>query len=185
MSTSTKNEEYIYELLETSAFEDLTAEDQALVRAYMGEENYRLQYQLLLATQTIPNEKHATKPLVLPTSSTLTIPLYQAVLAVAAVVAFFLVIWPKSNTSIRTIYKEGPTQVSTNTIHDTIFQKVVREKVVYKTINNNNNNLTETTTEIPAPVFAPQELASEKIMSLKDDPIAQQFMAEMAMYEGR
>ena len=184
MSTSTKNEEYIYELLETSAFEDLTAEDQALVRARIGEDNYRLQYQLLQATQTIPNEKHATKTLVLPTSSTRTIPLYQAVLAVAAVVTFFLIIWPKSNTSIRTIYKEGPTQVSTNTIHDTIFQKVVREKVVYKTINN-NNNLTETTTEIPAPVFAPQELASEKIVSLKDDPIAQQFMAEMAMYEGR
>ena len=41
MSTSTKNEEYIYELLETIAFEDLTAEDQALVRAHIGEENYR------------------------------------------------------------------------------------------------------------------------------------------------
>ena len=184
MSTSTKNEEYIYELLENIAFEDLTAEDQALVRAHIGEENYRLQYQLLQATQEIPTEKHTVKSLVLPTSSTRTIPLYQAVLAVAAVVAFFLVIWPKSNTSIRTIYKEGPTQVSTNTIHDTIFQKVVREKVVYKTINN-NNNLTENTTEIPAPVFAPQELVSEKIVSLKDDPIAQQFMAEMAMYEGR
>ena len=184
MSTSTKNEEYIYELLETTAFEDLTAEDQALVRAHIGEENYRLQYRLLQATQGLPTQKYATKPLILPTSSTRTIPLYQAVLAVAAVVAFFLVIWPKSNTSIRTIYKEGPTQVSTNTIHDTIYQQVVREKVVYKTINN-NNNLTETTTEIPAPVFAPQELASEKIVSLKDDPIAQQFMAEMAMYEGR
>jgi hypothetical protein len=183
MSTSTKNEEYIYELLETSAFEDLTAKDQALVRAHIGEENYRLQHRLLQATQEIPTKKHTAKSLVLPTSSTRTIPLYQAVLAVAAVVAFFLVIWPKSNTSIRTIYKEGPTQVSTNTIHDTIFQQVVREKVVYKTIN--NNNLTETTTEIPAPVFAPQELASEKIVSLKDDPIAQQFMAEMAMYEGR
>jgi hypothetical protein len=182
MSTSTKNEEYIYELLEKSAFKDLTAEDQALVRAHIGEENYRLQYQLLQATQEIPTEKHTVKSLVLPTSSTRTIPLYQAVLAVAAVVTFFLIIWPKSNTSIRTIYKEGPTQVSTNTIHDTIYQKVVREKVVYKSI---NNNLTETTTEIPAPVFAPQELASEKIVSLKDDPIAQQFMAEMEMYEGR
>ena len=183
MSTSTKNEEYIYELLEKSAFEDLTAEDQALVRARIGEDNYRLQYRLLQATQELPTQKHTTKPLLLPTSSTRTIPLYQAVLAVAAVVTFFLIIWPKSNTSIRTIYKEGPTQVSTNTIHDTIFQQVVHEKVVYKTIN--NNNLTETTTEIPAPVFAPQELASEKIVSLKDDPIAQQFMAEMAMYEGR
>ena len=184
MSTSTKNEEYIYELFETSTFEDLTAEDQALVRAHIGEDNYRLQHRLLQATQELPTQKHTTKPLILPTSSTRTIPLYQAVLAVAAVVTFFLVIWPKSNTSIRTIYKEGPTQVSTNTIHDTIYQQVVREKVVYKTINN-NNNLTETTTEIPAPVFAPQELASEKIVSLKDDPIAQQFMAEMAMYEGR
>jgi hypothetical protein len=180
MSTSTKNEEYIYELLEKSAFEDLTTEDQALVRAHIGEDNYRLQYRLLQATQTIPTEKLAIKPLVLPNSSVRTIPLYQAVLAVAAVVTFFVMLWPKPNTSIRTIYKEGPMQVSTNTIHDTIFQKVVREKVVYKTI---NNNLTETTSEIPAPVFTPQELTSEKIVSLKDDPIAQQFMAEMAMYE--
>jgi len=182
MNTSTTHEEYIYELLEKVAFDDLTPDDQALVRAQIGEENYRLQYRLLQETKSIPSQTHHIKPLVLPTSSTRTIPLYQAVLAVAAVIAFFIVIWPTSKTSIRTIYKEGPTQFSTNTIHDTIVQKEVREKVVYKTI---NNNLTETTTEIPAPVFVQQELASEKIVSLKDDPIAQQFMAEMAMYEGR
>jgi hypothetical protein len=183
MSTSTKNEEYIYELLETSAFEDLTAEDQALVDEQLGAENYRLQYQLLQATHTLPSEHKAAQPLVLPRSTGRTIPLYQAVLAVAAVVTFFLLIWPHSETTVRTIYKVGPTQVSTNTIHDTIIKNIVQEKVIYKT--NEQHALVDATPIVPEQMYTPQELVSEKIMSLKDDPIAQQFMAEMAMYEGR
>ena len=183
MNTSNTHEEYLYELLESVAYEDLSPNDKALVDEQLGAENYRLQYQLLQATHTLNSEHKTAQPLALPKPAGRTIPLYQAVLAVAAVVTFFIMIWPHSETTVRTIYKVGPTQVSTNTIHDTIVQKIVKEKVIYKT--NEENVLVDATPIVPEQTYTPQELVSEKIMSLKDDPIAQQFMAEMAKYEMR
>ncbi len=65
-------------------------------------------------------------------------------------------------------------------------KEVVREKWIYKTSENNDAiTKVEDIITLPVSVFKQEELISEKIMSLKDDPIAQQFMAEMAMYEGR
>jgi hypothetical protein len=184
MNISKTNEDYIYDLLENYAFEELNAKDRSLIEQHLGAENYRLQQQILQASKTISSPKMAVKPLALPHRTHRTIPLYQAVLAVAAVITFFILIWPHAETSTRTIYKVGPTKFATNTVHDTIFQEVVREKWIYKTSENNGaiTKVEEITTQ-PMPIFRQEELVSEKIISLKDDPIAQQFIAEMAKYE--
>jgi hypothetical protein len=184
MNVSKTNEEYIYDLLEKYAFEELNEQDRSLVAQYLGVENYRLQHQILQASKTISSPKIAVKPLALPHRVQRTIPLYQAALAVAAVVTFFILIWPHSETNTRIIYKEGPTKFATNKVHDTVFQEVVREKWFYKTSENNGAiTKVEEITTLPVPIFKQEELVNEKIISLKDDPIAQQFIADMAKYE--
>jgi hypothetical protein len=188
MNTSTQHEERLYDLLEQKAFEALTSEEKAFVLTYLDEQSYRLQRAMLLGTQDSKHTIPTPKPLVLPRKAGKTIPMYQAVLAVASVIVFFLFFMPKKEETIRTIYKQAPVQVSTQTIHDTIVQvkEVIREKVIYKTV---NENLTQEFTQplsIIEPMLTQQETQpQEKILSLKDDPIAQRFLSEMAMYDGR
>jgi len=188
MNTSTQHEERLYDLLEQKAFEALTSEEKAFVLTHMDEQSYRLQRATLLSTQDTKHTFPTPKPLALPRKEAKTIPMYQAVLAVASVIVFFLFFMPKKEETIRTIYKQAPVQVSTQTIHDTIVQvkEVIREKVVYKTI---HQDLTQEYTQ-PLPVIEPmltqqETQPQEKILSLKDDPIAQRFLSEMAMYDRR
>ena len=188
MNTSTQHEERLYDLLEQKAFEALTSEEKIFVLTYLDEQSYRLQRAMLLGAQETKHTIPTPKPLVLPRKEGKTIPMYQAVLAVASVIVFFLFFMPKKEETIRTIYKQAPVQVSTQTIYDTIVQvkEVIREKVIYKTV---NENLTQEFTQplpIIEPMFTQQETQpQEKILSLKDDPIAQRFLSEMAMYDGR
>lgn len=188
MNTSIHHEERIYDLIEQKEFDALTSEEKAFVLTYLDEQSYRFQRALLLDAQNSTKSIPTPKPLVLPRKEGKTIPMYQAVLTVASVIVFFLFFMPKKEETIRTIYKQAPVQVSTQTIHDTILQvkEVIREKVIYKTV---NENLTQEFTQ-PLPIIEPmlthqETQPQEKILSLKDDPIAQHFISEMEMYDRR
>jgi hypothetical protein len=189
MQPTTQHEERLYELIEKVPFEELTTEERTFVLHYMDEANYRLQHQIIKQTQQMENTIPPVNTLHLPQKQARTIPLYQAVLAVASVVVFFLFFMPKKETTVQTIYKKGPAQVATKTIHDTIieFRDVIYEKIIYKPLYEDiakNDKIVEPIVE--QPITFQEEIASEeKIMSLKDDPIAQQFLNELAKFDRR
>jgi hypothetical protein len=91
----TPNEERLLDLLEQKDFGELNAKERAFVETQLSATDYALQRRLMTAAADVEYAAPEVRPLVLPTTrATRTVPLYQAIAAVAATIALFLSLWP-------------------------------------------------------------------------------------------
>ena len=88
-----KDELVFFDLLESTDFEELNERELILVGKFCSEEEYKLQRKIVVTAGEEQNTVLAA-PLVLPSQkAAIVIPLYQAILAVASVIIFFILIW--------------------------------------------------------------------------------------------
>jgi hypothetical protein len=188
----------LLEWLETKDFDQLTAAEQQLVEVHMPLSEYQLQRRIMTDAAELGVTDIAPKPFLFPQKQSTaifsrTIPMYQAVLAVAAVFIFFLWIWPKETRTglARKSDPQDTTQVrplqavfNEKIVHDTI----VRYVPVYKTVPQppepadqlkaTHFQLTSTALYLPElnptltlPELTPENLATSGT-SLKDDQLS-------------
>lgn len=121
------NEERLFDLLESRDFDQLTAEEREFATAHLPESDYRLQRKALTeAVHAFPQNRPA-RPLALPQEKATAIPLWQAMTAVAATVAVFLLLWPKQETVKSGDTKSGQQLSHTDTVIET---KYITDTVV-------------------------------------------------------
>ena len=132
------NQEKLFDLIESKDFCDLSIIEKEFVLNFLSEDDYFLQRKIILNAATIFDTNIEAKPLVLGNNSiskTKTIPLYQAILAVASVIVGFLIIWPKdSENSAKEIQiaENSTDSIREKIIHDTVLKYVVETKFVEK-----------------------------------------------------
>jgi hypothetical protein len=112
----------------------------------MTEDEFHFQRQILVEADDIFDENSDPKPLLLPTKKVtpifaIRIPLYQSILAVAATVLVFLMLWPKNQEIEQPVIRPVALQkqeIKTNFVHDTVVKYItltqIAERVVYDTI---------------------------------------------------
>lgn len=94
-----REEARLFDLIESKNWEDLTPEERSFAETQISQEEYVFQRRILAESEDLYPAETEPLPLAIPVvTSTLvareTIPLYQAVIAVAATVLIFLMIWP-------------------------------------------------------------------------------------------
>lgn len=125
----------LFDLIESTQFEDLSASDRAFVLVHMTEADYRLHGAIQSSAQGEALPIPAPLPLVLPSAKIVwykrPIPFYQVVSGAAVLLLFF---WFMRNpeASTKTVYKNGNAQ---NTVAQTqiIYDTIIREIPVYQT----------------------------------------------------
>lgn len=127
------NEERLFDLVDQKDFEQLTAEEKAFVETHFSQEEYRLQRQMIGESASLYEETPEAPPLVIPIPAAkpsfigTTIPLYQALIGIAATVALFLSIWPNepettNNSGNKPALSKTDTIIQTQIIHDTVIR---------------------------------------------------------------
>ena len=125
------NEEQLFDLLDQKDFDQLTAEEKTFVETHFSEAEYRLQRQMIGESATLYGEIPEAAPLVIPavkpSFTGRTIPLYQALIGIAATIALFLSIWPNEAESTeipvnKPALSKIDTVIQTNIIHDTVIR---------------------------------------------------------------
>ncbi len=188
----TQNEEQLFQLIEAKDYNELTAEERLLVDEQLSESEYNLQRRMISEAAKLFPESTANR-LLLPvhpskTIAVRTVPLYQAIAAVAATIALFLSLWPyqeaTSNKPVdQTQLGRIDTVIQTQIITDTIIQYIEHRNqlAVRNTI---------TTDEVADPLIQVKQirlleanaiqipelnatLIHTKGNSLKDDPTSQ------------
>jgi len=131
----------LQQLLEQKNFKELSASEKSKLKGLVSEDEYSFRRQIIVATEK-EDETLVPLPLVLPTKKGgLVIPLYQALLAVAATVLVMLLLkFPYSNLE-QTNESDQIKYVSvTDTIkeieyiYDTIYKEIEKTKVVEKKV---------------------------------------------------
>ncbi|MCT4582693.1 MAG: hypothetical protein N4A35_14850 [Flavobacteriales bacterium] len=131
----------LQQLLEQKDFSELSTAEKALVNEFLSPETYRLRRELLL---TIQEEKTTLTPLPLntpPTNTGIAIPLYQAILAIAATILVMLFLKLPYTTIINSAESQQIKYISvTDTIkeieyiYDTVYKEIEKTKVVEKKV---------------------------------------------------
>lgn len=187
-------EDRLFDLVTSSNWEELTEDEQLFVAAHMTPADYKLQRELLTASDALyPEDGYEPLPLALaPVKKTTpfflrSIPLYQAISAVAAVMLLFILLRPGSTTDVpvQPAAASGAATVQAVTeqhhVYDTVvrYVTVVREsqKTVVDTI---RKTVAFPATEaprllqaanIPTPVLTSEKLENHGA-SLKEDNTA-------------
>lgn len=121
------NEERLLELLEQKEFPELTAEERAFVETQLSAADYALQRRLITAASDLDYAIPKARPLILPTTKVVrTVPLYQAITAVAATIALFLSLWPTQ--------PETSTQARGNGARTSQTDTVIQTRVIVDTV---------------------------------------------------
>lgn len=133
------NEERLFDLLDQKDFDQLTTEEKAFVEAHFSQAEYRLQRQMIRESETLYETISETPSLVIPVGNSSfigkTIPLYQALIGIAATVALFLSIWP-DQTENTELPNNKPALSKTDTIIQT---QIIRDTIIrYKNHRNGN-----------------------------------------------
>jgi hypothetical protein len=141
-----KNSEKLFDLIESKNWNQLTAEEIQFVLLQMTKDKYHFQRQILTEADDIFEENLDAKPLMLSERKTtpiiaMRVPLYQTLLAVAATVLVFLMLWPKNpkieQPIVQPMAQQKP-EIKTNFVHDTVVKYItltqISERVVYDTI---------------------------------------------------
>lgn len=138
------DETRLFDLIESTDYADLTGNDLLFVQLHITEEDYQLQRKIILASSTLFDSTPEVHPLNLSSTEEKlskkgrTIPLYQALLAVASVAVFFLLIWPKNPTTIAgnsTVARNNPVvKIEKEIVHDTLIRYLTKVQIVEKTI---------------------------------------------------
>ncbi|MES2555841.1 MAG: hypothetical protein V4604_06810 [Bacteroidota bacterium] len=133
-------EERLFDLLDQKDFDQLTPEEQHFVETHFSQAEYRLQRQMILESGTLYEAVTEAPPLVIPSKSSFmgtTIPLYQALIGIAATIALFLSIWPNQTEKTETSGNK-PALSKTDTIIQT---KIIRDTIIrYKNYRNGNHS---------------------------------------------
>ncbi len=135
------NEWELQLLLEQKEFNELSASEKNKVEKLITEEEYSIRRQLIIATEK-ESEKLVPLPLVLPSKKTgIVIPLYQALLAIAATVLVMLFLkFPYSNIEAINGSEEIKYVSITDTIkeieyvYDTVYKEIEKAKIVEKKV---------------------------------------------------
>ncbi len=144
------DESRLFDLMESKGWEELTEEEQLFVVQQMPKQEYSLQREIMLAAseELYPDDGYEPTPLVFyETMAAQTpfmkrsIPLYQALSAVAAVIILFLLIRPGN--AVGTIVQSGETEgqaaplqasVEKEYVYDTIVRYVTKAGETHKII---------------------------------------------------
>ena len=141
-----KNSEKLFDLIESKNWNQLSDEEMQFVLLQMTEDEFHFQRQILVEADDIFDENSDPKPLLLPTKKVtpifaIRIPLYQSILAVAATVLVFLMLWPNNQEIEQPIIRpvaQQKQEIKTNFVHDTVVKYItltqIAERVVYDTI---------------------------------------------------
>jgi hypothetical protein len=141
-----KNSEKLFDLIESKNWNQLSDEEMQFVLLHITEDEFHFQRQILVEADDIFDENSDPKPLLLPTKKVtpifaIRIPLYQTILAVAATVLVFLMLWPNNQEIEQPIIRSVAQQkqeIKTNFVHDTVVKYItltqIAERVVYDTI---------------------------------------------------
>lgn len=185
-----KDETKLFDLIESKDFSELTRTEILFVKLHISMEDYNLQRRILKDSASIFENDNEPLPLLIPVNmdkrKNKTIPLYQALLAVASVCIFFFTIWPSNNQENSTgenfISSIKPDEIiQKEYIHDTIVKYVnqvkIVEKVVIDTVKElvtetkyimQDNRLLEANNSLPLPRFNQKDITTKGI-SLKED----------------
>lgn len=136
------DEEKLYDLLESKDWNALTETEKALVLRQMTAEEYSFQRRMLAeASDDLYPETEKPLPLVIPMHRKpliqRSIPLYQALAAVAAVIVFFLLIRPaqiETPVVIQSPESVQQAQTTVQTVHDTVIRYVVSSQKVQQKV---------------------------------------------------
>ncbi|HLP53532.1 MAG TPA: hypothetical protein VK151_00815 [Fluviicola sp.] len=136
------NEERLFDLLDQKDFDQLTAAEKAFVETHFSQAEYRLQRQMISESASLYETPSEAQPLVIPAKGNsfigITIPLYQALIGIAATITLFLSIWPDQDE------KTGaPNNKPALSRTDTIIQtKIIRDTVIrYKNYRNHEHTV--------------------------------------------
>lgn len=192
----TQNEERLFQLIEAKDYNQLTPEEHLFVDEHFSEADYNLQRRMISEAATLFSESTA-QPLLLPVDTSKgiavrTVPLYQAVAAVAATIALFLSLWPYQASHPNqpvdgTQLGRIDTVIQTQIITDTIIHYIEHRNQLASVRNNT------TTEEVTDPLIQVRQLRlletnaiqipelnsvqlHTKGNSLKDDPTSQSLL---------
>lgn len=186
----------LFDLIESTTFEDLSALDRAFVLAHMTEADYRLHGAIQSEAQGEEMPIPAPLPLVLPSAKVVwykrPVPLYQVVSGAAVLLLFF---WFMRNpeATTKTIYKLGNTENSlsqTQIIYDTIIREIPVYQTAIRYIHDTVKEIQyELYTQAPerelqvarelAPLSLTSDLLKSNAPSLKDDKSASLLTQQM------
>lgn len=143
-------EDRLFDLVTSRSWEELTEEEQLFAAAHITPAEYSLQRELLLAAseELYPDDGYEPLPLAFPPAEKArpffqrSIPLYQALSAVAAVILFFMLLRPGNNAADATVLpgKSAPATASAvqavaqEHVYDTMVRYVTVVKESQKTI---------------------------------------------------
>ncbi|MDH4472950.1 MAG: hypothetical protein QE487_10095 [Fluviicola sp.] len=184
------NEERLFDLVDQKEFDQLTTEEKAFVEAHFSQAEYRLQRQMIRESENLFEPVSETPSLVISGSSFTgkTIPLYQALIGIAATVVLFISIWP-NQTETPQLPNNKPALSKTDTVIQT---QIIRDTIIrYKNYRNGNQlarseqpnkqvlatqmRLLEATNSDPLPDIV-SEMNRPAGSSLKDDPAAERLL---------
>ncbi|ASS49657.1 MAG: hypothetical protein A3D31_01875 [Candidatus Fluviicola riflensis] len=138
------NEERLFDLLDQKDFDQLTTEEKVFVETHFSQAEYRLQRQMIQESSTLYETVAEASPLVIPAGKSsfmgTTIPLYQALIGIAATIALFLSIWPDQNPPSGS-QANKPALSKTDTIIQT---RIIRDTVIRYKNHRNGNRSTQT-----------------------------------------
>jgi hypothetical protein len=195
------NEERLFDLVDQKDFDQLTPEEQAFVETHLSEAEYRMQRQLISESQTLYETVAEVPPLVIPVTNASVfgkqVPLYQALIGIAATIALFLSIWPTQTEKTET-QNDKPVLSKTDTIIQT---KIIRDTIIrYKNYRNGKQSaqassaddeqflaaqmriLEANTLQLPEIVNELNRLGGH---SLKDDPASERLLKSTYQSDAR
>jgi hypothetical protein len=195
------NEERLFDLVDQKDFDQLTPEEQAFVKTHFSEAEYRLQRQLISESHTLYETVAEVPPLVIPVTNSSVfgkqVPLYQALIGIAATIALFLSIWPTQTEKTET-QNDKPVLSKTDTIIQT---KIIRDTIIrYKNYRNGKQSaqassaddeqflaaqmriLEANTLQLPEIVNELNRLGGH---SLKDDPASERLLKSTYQSDAR
>jgi hypothetical protein len=165
----TNYEERLFDLLESKAFEMLSAEEYTFVLYHLTKEEYCAQHKVFSNSPLITY----TVPLVAPIKShktsnvlAITIPLYQALIGIAAVFVGAILLRPTTVSPDRLSSAVKPTvliKYRNLFVHDTLIQK--NEVVVYKKTPDQNAVL-PVSQEVPTYVNMDRDLEASAVQTI-------------------
>lgn len=157
------NESRLFDLIETKNWEELSSEEQHFVAQHISVEEYRLQRNVVLGAEELYQDEILPLPLSLPgtqkrTVTQRTIPMYQALIAIAATILIFLWIWPRDNqTEIaqanQTNAEQAVAQTKTEYVYDTIVRYVTLVKNAEKAVKDTVYKMVSLTQIVPEPIL--------------------------------
>lgn len=162
-----ENESRLFDLIETKNWEELSSEEQLFVAQHISMEEYRLQRNVVLGAEDLYQDEILPLPLALPgtekrTVTQRTIPMYQALIAIAATILIFLWIWPRDNqTEIaqaktpanQTNAEQAVAQTKTEYVYDTIVRYVTLVKNAEKAVKDTVYKMVSLTQIVPEPIL--------------------------------